>query len=485
MAVIDFLRSAFNKLTPKNNIERQLHVSVATSGVMERAIELWSCMYGNNPPWRGGKADVIPLNLPAAISEEMARLILTEFKIEVTGSARGDFINRQIADNFVSLSDHVELYCAKGGICLKPYVSGRTINIDFTQADRFFPTAYNSNKEITGGIFVGTKRQGDYLYTRLEQHSLVGTDYTVSNHAFRSEKLNYQISDDDDYISAQYPFMTVVPLSEVEDWAGLSEEPVTIHYVEHPLFVYVKVPRANNIDTYSPLGTSVFSRATEVIEQADRQFSRILWEYFATEAGIHASEDIFETDRKGNIILPEGKERLFNTFDFEIKEAGSGSFLKEYAPTIRDSSLFSGLNKYFQRIEFLCGLSYGTISDPQQIEKTAEEIRTSKQRSFTVVSRMQSAWDSGFDRLIYAMDVLCTLYGLAPAGKAEKSVTWGDGVLEDTDKEYQRRWSMVMAGKYKLEKFYAWYFGCTEDEALELIPDSGRSPGGGPYPPEE
>ena len=489
--VIDFLRSAWNKLTPKNNIEKQLHVSIATSVVMERALELWSQMYCNNPPWRGGKADVIPLNLPAAIAEEMARLILTEFSIEVSGSARGDYINQQIKDNFTSLSDHVELYCAKGGICLKPYVSGQTINIDFTQADRFFPTAYTSSKEITGGIFVDTKRQGDYLYTRLECHSLVGTDYTITNHAFRSEKLNYQISDDD-YISAQHPFMTVVPLSEVEDWAGLSEEPVTIQNVDHPLFVYIKVPRANNIDTYSPLGASVFSRAIEVIEQADRQFSRILWEYFATEAAVHASEDIFETDKKGNVILPEGKERLYRTFDFDIKEAGTGSYMKEYAPTIRDNSLFSGLNKYFQRIEFLCGLSYGTISDPQQIEKTAEEIRTSKQRSFTVVSRMQSAWDSGFDRLIYAMDVLCTLYGLAPAGKSEKAVTWGDGVLEDTNLEYQRRWSMVMAGKYKIEKFYAWYFGCTEDEALDLIPDNGEliPPKGGPgnrgnYPPEE
>ena len=143
--------------------------------------------------------------------------------------------------------------------------------------------------------------------------------------------------------------------------------------------------------------------------------------------------------------------------------------------------MFKGLNKYFQRIEFLVGLSYGTISDPQDIEKTAEEIRTSKQRSYTVVSRIQSAWDNGFDALIYAMDVLCTLYNLAPAGGTEKATTWGDGVLEDTDKEYQRRWAMVLAGKYKLEKFYAWYFGCSEEEAKEMIPEALA----GNYPPEE
>lgn len=478
MAVTDFFRKAWSKLIPKTNIEKQLNVTVATSAVMDNAIELWSMMYGNNPPWRGGEAGIIPLNLPAAISEEMARLVLTEFELELEGSPRAEYMNVQLKNNLVNIGDHMELYCAKGGICMKPYVSGEAIDIDFTQADRFFPTAYNSNKEITGAIFVDSKRQGDYVYTRLESHNLVGTDYTIINKAFRSEKLNSQLADDD-YISVEHPYLTPVPLTEVEDWASLSEEPVIINNVEKPLFVYIKVPRANNLDPHSPLGTSVYSRATEVIEQADRQFSRILWEYEATEAAIHASADMFDSDKKGKPILPQGRERLYRAFDFDSKE----SFLKEYAPEIRDNAMFSGLNKHFQRIEFLCGLSYGTISDPQQIEKTAEEIRTSKQRSYTVVSRMQSAWDKGFDHLIYAMGVLCTLYGLSPEGAVEKTATWGDGVLEDTNVEYTRRWAMVLAGKLKLEKFYAWYFGCTEDEAKELIPEA--PPGAGNYPPEE
>lgn len=479
MAVIDFVRRALSRMLPRSNIEKQLNISIATSAIMEQKIELWSRMYENNPPWRNVDTGVVPLNLPAAISEEMARLVLTEFHLEVTGSARADYINEQLQNNLMSLSDHVELYCAKGGMCMKPFVSvAGTIDIDFTQADRFFPTAYNSNKEITGAVFVEHKRKGDYMYTRLEAHNLVGTDYTIINKAFRSEKIISQLEGDQDYINVKYPYDTPVPLSEVEEWAYLSEEPVTIGNIEKPLFVYVKIPRANNLDTSSPLGTSVFSRATEVIEQADRQFSRILWEYEATEAAIHASTDIFNSDKQGKPILPAGRERLYRAFDFDDKNA---SFFKEYAPEIRDSSLFSGLNKYFQRIEFLCGLSYGTISDPQQIEKTAEEIRTSKQRSFTVVTRIQKALGLGFEHLVYAMDTLCTLYGLAPIGKADTSIAWGDGVLEDTNIEYQRRWAMVLAGKLKIEKFYSWYFGCSEEEALDLIPDNSS----GNYPPEE
>lgn len=69
---------------PNNSVEKALGVDICESGVMQNAIELWHNMYKNEPPWRGGKDNVIPLNLPSAISEEFARLILTEFSMEVT-----------------------------------------------------------------------------------------------------------------------------------------------------------------------------------------------------------------------------------------------------------------------------------------------------------------------------------------------------------------------------------------------------------------
>lgn len=42
MAVIDFFRKALSKMIPKSNIEKQLNISIATSAVMDRGIELWS-----------------------------------------------------------------------------------------------------------------------------------------------------------------------------------------------------------------------------------------------------------------------------------------------------------------------------------------------------------------------------------------------------------------------------------------------------------
>lgn len=464
---------------PKSSLEKKLDVQIATSALMDNAIQLWMQMYENTPPWLGGPAHVKSLNLPSVIAEEFSRLTLTEFAIELTGSARATFLQDQLSVMLSNISNITELWCALGGIVLKPFAAGEDengnpdhIELDVVQANRFYPTAFNSNREVTGAIFVDTKRIGHYIYTRLEHHSLVGDTYTVLNRAFRSERLYASVSENDN-INAEHPFAEEISLEQVDEWKGLQPR-VEMHGITHPFFVYIKQPRANTVDPHSPLGTSVYARARDQIEEADRQYSRILWEYEAKETAIDADETLFETDRSGRPIIPVGKERLFRTYDAGSTE--KGTFFETFSPEIRDNSLFNGLNNLFRRIEFQCGLAYGTISDVNEVEKTAEEIRTSKQRSYATVSAMQTALEDGLRRLIGVVDTLCTLYGIVPPGAIETTVTWGDGVLEDTEKEYQRRWSMVLAGKLKVEKFYAWYFGCTEEAAMELIPQQTQYP---------
>lgn len=470
---------------PKQTLAKKLNVEIATSVVMDNAIQLWTNMYKDHPPWLGGEANVKSLNLPATISEELARLVLTEFKAEISGSQRADFISNALDITFNNLSNIVEMWCALGGIALKPYVAGEdfithnptTIIVDVVQANRFYPTSFDSNKNVTGAVFLETKRIGDYAYTRIEYHSLVGTHYTVINKAFRSERLNTQLLEDEN-INVQHPFSEEISLEEVEEWKGLQPK-TEIEGLEKPLFVYIKTPRANTIDTQSPLGASMYSRAVEIIKEADKQYSRILWEYEAKEAAIDADETLFKSDKKGNSILPVGSERLYRTYEFEANGDGKSNFIQAYSPEIRDASMFNGLNKLYRQIETLCGLAYGTLSDVADVQKTATEIKASKQRSYTTVSAMQKAWEQGLNELIYAMDMICNLYKLTPAGTINTTLTWGDGVLEDTDVEYQRRWSMVVAGKLKLEKFYEWYFGCSEAEAAEMIPETTV------YPPPE
>lgn len=132
--------------------------------------------------------------------------------------------------------------------------------------------------------------------------------------------------------------------------------------------------------------------------------------------------------------------------------------------------MFNGLDKLLKRIEFNCYLSYGTLSDPQNVDKTAEEIKASKQRSYSAVCDIQKALQRALSHLVWVMDLYASLYNLAPRGEYMTSFTWGDGVMENTDTEFVRRKGLVDGGYLKPEKLLAWYFGISEEDAAAYLP---------------
>ena len=62
----------------------------------------------------------------------------------------------------------------------------------------------------------------------------------------------------------------------------------------------------------------------------------------------------------------------------------SGDFYHEFSPQLRQADFIAGLEEYKREIEFAVGLSYGDISNPQTVDKTATEVKSSKQRKFDI-----------------------------------------------------------------------------------------------------
>ena len=444
--------------------KRALKVDAVISGEMQRAIELWENMFLGKAPWLNDTTK--SLGLPAAIVSEVARLTTFEMESEVTGSQRADWLQGEYQRVLDDLSNIVESACAGGSVVLKPYRDGDRIVVDVVDAWRFVPTSFNSRGEITGAVFAEPVAKGKVFYTRLEHHMITDEGYVIRNVAFRSH--------------TQGQLGTECPLSAVDEWADLEPEMI-IGYkngeaLDKMLFAYFKLPLKNTVDAESPLGVSVYSRATGLIEQADKQYSRILWEYEGSELAIDASYGALRAkDEHGkDIRLPERQKRLFR--QLAIDSGQSGDLYKVFSPTIRDQSLFNGLDKLLKRIEFNCGLAYGTLSDPQNVDKTAEEIRSSKQRSYAMVCAIQKKLQATLEHLLWCMDFYATGYKLAPRGNSELNITWGDGILQDVDKEYARRVDLVERGLLKPEKLMGWYFGVSDEEALNYMPDAQQAP---------
>ncbi|WP_099205865.1 phage portal protein [Scatolibacter rhodanostii] len=443
----------------KNLLDRMFDESgtsdIALSDRMSTAINLWASMYETGGPWVS--ECLHSMQLPGVIAEEFARLVTIESEIDISGSPRADFINLTLEPFFDKLRNYVELGCALGGIVFKPYVSDDKIIIDTVQGDCFYPTQFDSSNRMTGAIFIEQIHRKGFIYTRTEYHNYQNGTHQIKNRAFKS-KSSFSLGEE-------------IALTDVPEWEQIAPE-LTINYCDRPLFGYFKIPSANKTDRHSPLGVSVYSKSINTIKNADEQYGRFLWEFEGGELAVDVAEDLLEHQPDGSVKVPKAQERLYRKRTVPTKDQ---NFYEVFSPTLRDESLSRGLDRILKLIEFQCGLAYGTISDPQTVDKTATEVISSKQRSYVTVKDIQKALETAIDDLAYAVDKLAEIYQLAPAGNYKIAYDWDDSIVNDPALRKQMFWQYVTAGKFPFWKYLVEFEGYSEKDAKAIAAEQQSS----------
>ena len=496
-------------------IEKELKIAPVISSQMENAIQLWAAMYKNEAGWlhepdAQNPVRIASLGLPALIASEKARTALLEFNSEITtpteekevdnpdyeepkpdelgnvlpsavpktitkdvptsNTARAEYLEKQYKKLKKQIRKQIEYGIAKGGLVIKPYVIKNAaesveetmdIEFDFIQADSFYPLAFDAAGKITEAAFVQTKFQDNMIYRRLEYHKWANNQVKIINKAYKTKDMQtIKDSKSTDYLG------TPIPLSDVPEWANLQEE-ATIKNVSKPLFAYFKMPEANTIDTTSPLGVSGYSRAVNLIKDADMQYSRLLWEYEAGEMAIDIDRDALNfTDGEGS-KLSNMQARLFRKIDL-----GESNTFEPFAPALRDAAFIQGLNSILMRIEDVTGLSRGTISDAAAEARTATELKILKQRSYQTNADIQQAIEDCLQDVIYVMNAYCSLYKITPEGEYDVNFEWDDSIIVDVDMELQKRITLMQNGITSKLETRMWYFGETERQAKEALQQS-------------
>ena len=421
---------------------------IVISSKMENALPLWVAIYECGGPWCSEKKNIHSLCLGPAIAQEFSRLVTMESEITCTGSARADWLMQQARPFLDALPATVETACALGGCVFKPYVQGGRIVVDVVQEDCFFPTTFDTSGRMTGAIFTEQIKRRNAIYTRLEHHEFRNGTETVQHRAFVS--------------STSTQLGREIPLTEVPEWADISPD-AKIDNLARPLFAYFRVPTANRVDRHSPLGASVYALAVDTIRDADVQYGSLLWEYRGGELAIDVDAAAIRQDPDGTLRMEERDRRLYRHL-----LNGNPNMWNAFAPALRDASYLNGLDAILRRIEFQCGLAYGTISNPQSVEKTAEEVRASKQRSYATVRLIQEALQDSIEALFYAMDVYATLYGLAPAGGYDLAFDWDDSIVNDPAERKAQFWQYVEAGRFPFDRYLVEFEGYSEKEAAQI-----------------
>lgn len=442
--VITWIKGAINKMFKTSDIAKDFNIDISTSDEVMKLIELCANIYNCKAPWLN--EEVKSLNVAKTICEKVAKAVTIEFKSQVEDEEIDKIYQRFLKN----LRTNVEYTSAKADMFFKPFYSNGKIKISCVQGDKFIPTKFDSTGELLGAIFIDQITKGDDVYTRLEYNELNDTTLTIKNIVYKGNKNSSTLE-------------SRTSLTFVPEWKGIQEE-TTIESVNRLLGGYFKIPIANQADNTNPRGVPIFANAIGILEEIDKQFSRTLWEYEGSELALDVDATAFRKDKNGNDTLPKGKERLYRKIDF-----GDEKTWNVFSPEIRDTALFNGLNEWLRQAESQCGLSFGVISKSTETEKTATEIKASKQDYYVTVSDIQNSLQNALEDLVYGIDVLMTLYKIPHKTNPNVSFDWDDSILVDSEKKQAQSLVERNAGLIDDIEYFVQTRDYSEEEATEYV----------------
>lgn len=406
-------------------------------------LNTWYDIYFNNSPWRTGY--IRGMNLAKAIVEEVVRTTLNEFNFVVefeNGTVDRNILNASdyIKNNYKNILNHL---CVGGNVALKPYISNGKVGVTIV-SQKDFRATYNSFDELVDIWFKNLVESKGKYYVLLENHKW-NSDNTYAIHYELREAI-YTNGYDDTKVPDTYGRQ--ISLSECEETANLKD--IVFDNIDKHLCHVIHLNNTLN----SNKGQAIFADAITNIEDADRLLDMVLWEYEGGQLAIDADSSLFLSKNGRNYTMPAGKERLYRKLET------TGDFnIKVFAPVLRDSNYWNGLNNLLRIIETNCGLSHGILSDPQNVDKTATEVISSNQRFYSTISYIRQRLMYATNYIMSSVDILSKKItpAFAQTGFSIK-YDFEDGILTDSKAKFDEMITLLDKEIISLEEFREWYY---------------------------
>lgn len=449
IGLIKFVKGVYRRLFPLKDIQSALNIKPAISKEMIDYIEKWQNSYSGNADWLD--ENIKSLKLEQSITREFSNIVINEMTASVTVPKLDSIFQSAKRD----IGMYLQRGLATGAMVIKPLGGDK---VQYVAANAFIPVEYDSRGRLIKVIFPEFKKIGDNYYTRLEYHNL---DYenglTITNTAYMSH--------DEDTLGQK------IPLSYVDEWKNLA--PFTGYpMMKRPAFGYYRNPIDNTIDG-SHCGVSIFDSALDLIKLADIQFGRLDWEFESGERTVIVDQAALEStqtiDGLKKMEMPKLNDRLYTGLNVSGSANGE-DFYKEFSPQLRQSDIISGLEEYKRNIEFEVGLSYGDISNPQTIAKTATEIKSAKDRKYNMVTAIQDNLRDCLDDLVYAL----AFYNSMTTSGYKFICDFKDSILTDEEAERKQDIQDLNLGIMRPEEYRSKWYGEDIDKARENLPQPAQ-----------
>ena len=406
-----------------------------TTAGMQKAIADWFSLYFD----REVTEQEDPCQrLPYTIVNKLAKTCFAEYEADPVG--RNSFVAQVLQSLELVRKKAMQLALIGGEAWLKPIPTAGGFEFVVMRRDMVTVLGRDSGGNVTAIGSAEVTQQGSKFYTLLERRSINAQGSLVIE-----SKLFY--SWDGQSIG------TPVGLSALPQYAAL-QPVVVLPGVGGIGLTGLRVPMENCVDG-SADGVSVYAAATGLIHNVNRNERQLSREFENGESRVFASADLLTRRRGGERVLPPG---LFVGLDDDPDNTG----ITIFSPALRQESFLARKQEYLRNVESLIGLKRGLLGEVEAAQRTATEVTSSQGDYSLTIQDLQQMWEQAVYQTVELCGRLGKLYQVPGAaeldGKKAVTISWGNDVLYDKDKDWQQTMQLVSAGMLKPEIALAWRY---------------------------
>ena len=406
------------------------------------------------------KCERLTMNMPKKLCEDITKLLWTE-KTQINLSNKNatkrlwEVLDSKENNFTVNLPIFIEKMLALGNGATVEYKdeNNRTI-IDYIDGDVIIPYKF-TNGYITGMItisrFIDDKGRRKVYYTHITYHEYVDGKYLKLNEVYKSSV--------DTALGRQLDFNEVFPNVKESD----------VVFTNNPYFQIWKPNIANNFDTNSPMGISIFANSVDRLKSLDVKYDSFYNEFILGKKRILVDQSAMKG--KMEVNQQTGEAQFVQYFDkndriyqgINIDSDKMKEPVKEIDMSLRYQEHIDSINADLMWLAGNIGLDEGYYKFDGTGVKTATEVISENSKTF----RTREHYLAIINDCVYDLvKAVCELEGI----KTNKiSVIPDDSIIEDKNAQALRAQTEVAQGVMSKKKYLMDIKGMSDQEAEEEL----------------
>lgn len=384
------------------------------------------------------------LSMAKTVAEDWANLLLNErVQIAVDGEADQEYLDSLLEYNRFAVDGNraIEWAFALGTAAFSEYLDENGVpRIDCHKATQVWPIRWESGR-ITECAFasVGTDGERETVFVRMYRRNERGL-YVIENHLLEAET-GHEL--------------------DLPPWV----EPAVETGSEAPLFQIISPNIANNIDTTSPMGVSVYANAVDALKAVDAVYDSYVNEFLLGRKRLMVPMSMIQVElsRDGKSVpLFDPQDAVYTAFQ---PADGQKADFHDFSPDIRSDAHMDGLRAALNTLSFKCGLGTGRYEfDRQGGVRTATEVVSEQSDLYQTLCKHEIVLRDALTGLVRAL-----LFLAGRGTDAEVTITFDDSVIQDKSAIRKEARDDVQAGLMSKYRYLTEIAGLGEDDANEEL----------------